>query len=100
MRDDSYCIGLWSGDLPEDLLWASAKKLRKSPVSVGAMPWSWAFTVGEVFYLLPSPRTSWRRTCGPITVMPSGHLSITVRMKLAQRSNVQSPPGTTASAIP
>lgn len=93
MRDDSYCIGLWSGDLPEGLLWAGAKKLRKSPASMGAMSWSWASTVGEVFYLLPSPGTSWRRTCGPITVMPSGHVSTTVRMKPARGQMCSPHPG-------
>jgi hypothetical protein len=86
VRKDKYYLGLWTGGLPEQLLWTARSTLQM--IDLPQLPsWSWASTEGEVHFWKRNGHRIYQgnpqKDCGQITIKEPGHLLIRGKLKAA-----------------
>jgi hypothetical protein len=79
-RQDRYYLGLWSGELPEQLLWLG-RNLEKNEELLGIPSWTWASMKGRVWFPHRDLDGEFEDVCDEIILGQSRELRIRGRTK-------------------
>jgi hypothetical protein len=86
-RLDEYCMGVWSSDLPRQLLWHGYDQaLSRSPPELEIKSWSWASTKGSILFWYIELEDEYENICTQVAIESGKTISMHCPVKVMSLS--------------